>query len=248
MRPDIGPEEVDVGLQFAGLVLTLQGQLVEELHTTFLGLFEVFAPDDGKREVRVEFRGDFVRLVRGHVPCASSSQGWLGQPKASIRPTHGVKRLSGSSATRRYSMPHAFKGDVFLRMAEGFAEADADLLGDDVDVALSLDLGNAGGDAVFHLNAGVHFHKEGAAVLGDDPFPRAHVVVTDLAGQREGVAGDVFQQLVRVEIVFDGRGVETGRDFDTLLEAGGLDRAVAGAEVDRVFAAPVGRRSALQGG
>ena len=38
----------------------------------------------------------------------------------------------------------------------------------------------------------------------------------------------------------DGRGVETGRDFDTLLEAGGLDRAVAGAEVDRVFAAPVG--------
>ena len=135
---------------------------------------------------------------------------------------------------------HAFKGDVFLRIAEGFAEADADLLGDDVDVALSLDLGNAGGDAVFHLNAGVHFHKEGAAVLGDDPFPRAHVVVTDLAGQREGVAGDVFQQLVRVEIVFDGRGVETGRDFDTLLEAGGLDRAVAGAEVDRVFAAPVG--------
>lgn len=42
----IGPEEVDVGLQFAGLVLTLQGQLVEELHTTFLGLFDVFSPSE----------------------------------------------------------------------------------------------------------------------------------------------------------------------------------------------------------
>ena len=118
MRPVLVPEEVDVGLQFAGLVLTLQGQLVEELHTTFLGLFEVFAPDDGKREVRVEFRGDFVRLVRGHVR--------VHLEPGMARPAEGVdtadprrEAVVGIFGDEAVFDAHAFKGDVFLRIADG---------------------------------------------------------------------------------------------------------------------------------
>ena len=95
-------------------------------------------------------------------------------------------------------------------------------------------------DAVLHLDAGVHFHEEGLALAGDDPFPGAHVVIAHLAGHGQGVVDDVLQHLGGIEAVVHLGGHEAGGHFHALLQAGGLDGAVAGAEVHGVLAAAVG--------
>ena len=102
------------------------------------------------------------------------------------------------------------------------------------------DAGDAGRDAVLHLDAGVHFHEEGLALAGDDPFPGAHVVIAHLAGHGQGVVDDVLQHLGGIEAVVHLGGHEAGGHFHALLQAGGLDGAVAGAEVHGVLAAAVG--------
>ena len=52
------------------------------------------------------------------------------------------------------------KGHVLLSVAKVFTEADTNLFSDEIDVLVVFDGSDAGGHAVFYLDASVYLHKE----------------------------------------------------------------------------------------
>jgi hypothetical protein len=75
----------------------------------------------------------------------------------------------------------ALEAHVFLLQREGGAEANLNLLPDQIDA------GDLLGHRVLNLDPRVHFHEiEFIAILIDQKFHRARAVVTDARSQRDG--------------------------------------------------------------
>ncbi len=234
-------QEFDIGLHgLTGSVDALQGQGIQELHPPLLGLGQILAPDDGQGQVRVEIRRDLVLAVGRHL--AVHLEPILPRPVKSGDAAHPgselVVRVFSDDAVLD---THAVQGDVLLGVAQRSAQAHADLLRDEVHVALALGSGDAGRNPVLDLDAGVDLHQKRLPRGADDPFPGSDAVVPGLPGHAQGIFGDVFEHLFRVKGVAQGGGIETGRDLDALLMAGGLHRAIAGAEMDGVLARAIGQ-------
>ncbi len=152
----------------------------------------------------------------------------------------GSKIIVGIFRNQAIFQAYAFCGDFCLGIAKRLAKANPNLFRDQIHAFMAPHPGNAGRYAVFHLDPGIYFHQEWLALAGNNPFPGADIVIANLFGHGQGILDNICQDAVGVKGIFQRFRRETGRDLDAFLQPRGLDRAVSGAEMNRIQAAAVG--------
>ena len=153
---------------------------------------------------------------------AEASGGAVVQDAAVVRREVFLRILGGDAALDG----EAVAGDVFLGRDGDFLPEDGIPLGDEDLGADEIDAGDALGDGVLDLDAGVHLDEEPVVLIHVvEELDGAGVVVADACGELGGGVAEVLPH--------DGIEVHGGSDFDDFLVAA-LDGAIALVEVDDV--------------